>query len=201
MAGVARSVRHAVHAARRRGRLNRAEHLQARFFLALRPDARAAAELARLAARLAAALGGRPLSAHDVHLTLVFVGARPVDEATSLRSLLDGIAPHWPGLPLTRLGSFGRGLWWVGPADTPAWPVLLADQLRQRLREAGIGFDERALHLHATLLRGARPDAKSALAAFADDLPIVAEHWSLALGGSGANSTPQRRYCWIEAPG
>ncbi len=79
--------------------------------------------------------------------------------------------------------------------------MLLADQLRQRLREAGIGFDERALHLHATLLRGARPDAKSALAAFADDLPIVAEHWSLALGGSGANSTPQRRYRWIEAPG
>ena len=36
---------------------------------------------------------------------------------------------------------------------------------------------------------------------FADDLPIVAECWSLALGGSGANSTPQRRYCWIEAPG
>ena len=175
--------------------------MQARFFLALRPDARAAARLGRLATRLAADLGGRPLSAHDVHLTLVFIGERPADEASSLRDLLGGIAPHWPALPLTWLGSFGRGLLWIGPADPPAWPELLADQLRQRLREAGVGFDARAPHLHVTLVRGARSDAASAFAGFADCLPIDAERWSLALGGSGADSTPQRRYRWIEAPG
>jgi len=49
----------------------------ARFFYALRPDARAATELGRLAQRVAGTLGGRPLSAHDLHLTMVFIGERP----------------------------------------------------------------------------------------------------------------------------
>ncbi|RPH63167.1 MAG: hypothetical protein EHM83_10555, partial [Burkholderiales bacterium] len=105
----------------------------ARFFYALRPDARAATELGRLAQRVAGTLGGRPLSAHDLHLTMVFIGERPADEAPALHAMLAGLAPHWPALPLSRLGSFGRGLWWAGCSGAvPEWPAQLAGQLQQR---------------------------------------------------------------------
>ena len=184
--------------------------MKARYFYALRPDADAARQLGALAARLAASLGGRPLSAGDVHLTLVFVGERPVDDEATLASLLDGLAPRWPEMPLTRLGTFGHGLFWAGPASprgtpegdsgTLAWPAQLAERLQQRLRDTGIAFDERALHLHATLVRGARRDARSPLAPFADALPIESGSWTLALGCSDAGSTPLRRYRWRDAP-
>ncbi len=187
--------------------------MKARYFYALRPDAGAARSLGALATRLAASLGGRALSADDVHLTLVFVGERPVEDEATLASLLDGLAPRWPAMPLTRLGTFGRGLFWVGPASPRgapeadeaesgalAWPAQLAAQLQQRLRDAGIAFDERALHLHATLVRGARRDARSPFAPFADALPIESGSWRLALGCSDAGSTPLRRYRWIDAP-
>jgi 2'-5' RNA ligase len=193
---------------------------KARFFYALRPDPRAATELGRLAARLAAGIGGRPLAGDDVHLTLAFVGERPAADAPALHALLIGLAPHWPPLPLERLGSFGRGLWWTGPADSrgageaatpqagattgaaqPPWPARLADELHRRLDAAGIAFDRRPLHLHATLVRGARRDANGRFPALDDALPIAPLHWSLTLGWSDAESTPQRRYRWREAPG
>ncbi|MCO5108052.1 MAG: hypothetical protein M9907_13340 [Burkholderiaceae bacterium] len=182
--------------------------MKPRWFYALRPDAHAAARLGALAARLAAGLGGRPMSAADVHLTLVFVGERPDADEATLAGALAGLSPRWPAMPLTRLGTFGRGLYWAGPAhpagapragdDLPAWPARLAAQLQQRLRDAGIAFDERALHLHATLVRGARRDARDQLAGFADALPIDSQAWTLALGCSNAGSTPQCRYRWRE---
>jgi len=210
---------------------------KARWFYALRPDAAAAARLGALAARLAASLGGRPLAADDIHLTLVFVGERPAADEPSLAGVLAGIDSGWPALALTRLGSFGRGLYWVGPAHpqgataggatdgsappfpidspgsaesssspgspappgSPPWPAALAAQLQQRLREAGIAFDERTLHLHATLLRGARRDVRPRLETFADALPLESSCWTLTLGCSDAGSTPQRRYRWREA--
>ncbi|MBX3591350.1 MAG: 2'-5' RNA ligase family protein [Burkholderiaceae bacterium] len=187
--------------------------MKARYFYALRPDAGAARSLGALAARLAEGLGGRPLAPGDVHLTLVFVGERPLEDEATLASLLDGLAPRWPAMPLTRLGTFGRGLLWAGPASPrgapetddadssrPAWPAQLAAQLQQRLRDAGIAFDERALHLHATLVRGARRDARRPLDTFADALPIESGSWTLALGCSDAGSTPLRRYRWRDAP-
>ena len=184
--------------------------MKARYFYALRPDASAARSLGALAARLAVSLGGRAPSAGDMHLTLVFVGERPIEDEAALASLLDGLAPRWPAMPLTRLGTFGRGLLWAGPASPDggpqadaaplAWPAQLAAQLQQRLRDAGIAFDERALHLHATLVRGARRDARNPWAPFADALPIESASWRLALGCSDAGSTPLRRYRWRGAP-
>ena len=188
---------------------------QARWFYALRPDPDAALRLGALATRLAASLGGRPLAADDIHLTLVFVGERLVADEAVLAGAIAGLASTWPALALTRLGSFGRGLYWAGPADpqgageaggpSPApaapmppvpWPAALTAQLQQRLRAAGVAFDERPLHLHATLLRGARSSVGPRPETFADALPIIPARWTLALGCSGAGSTPQRRYRW-----
>ncbi len=177
---------------------------QARWFYALRPDPDAALRLGALATRLAASLGGRPLAADDIHLTLVFVGERLVADEAVLAGALAGLASTWPALALTRLGRFGRGLYWAGPAhpqgapdgSAPPWPAALAGQLQQRLRAAGIAFDERPLHLHATLLRGARSSVGPRPETFADALPIIPARWTLALGCSGSGSTPQRRYRW-----
>lgn len=192
-----------------------------RFFLALRPDPAAAAQLGALAGRLAALAGGRALSVHDVHLTLVFIGERPAEDAPMLHELLRDL-PGWhagaagrPGTPpaqaslsLSQPGRFGRGLLWLGPSDPDAqlsgWPARLAAQLGRRLHAAGIAFDERPLRLHLTLVRGAR--AASALdPAFPFDrvahaLPIVPRTWTLALGWAGANSDAHRRYRWLAAP-
>lgn len=188
-----------------------------RFFFALRPDPEAAAALAALAMQLAAQVGGRPLAAHDIHLTLAFVGARDAADTALLAGLLDGLwpagrppgrvqqtppaAPHLPScadlaplmpLPLSQLGAFGPKLLWIGPAQPIDWVEALSDTLRQRLSAAGIGYDERPLRAHLTLLRGAR----RATAARGPVPPLTPGGWSLCLGWSGLESTPQRRYRW-----
>lgn len=188
---------------------------KARFFYAIRPDAAAADELAALAARAAARWGGRPFGAPDVHLTLAFVGMRPVEDRPRLASILHDFPPAIAtpdcaadaagatALALARLGAFGNGVLWIGPDDAPPrdpaarWPHRLAAAIRERLRDAGIAFDERPLRLHATLVRGARehPGAGPGFT-----VPtIVSRAWTLALGWSDGRSTPERRYAWSAA--
>lgn len=192
-----------------------------RFFFALRPDPAAAAQLGVLASRLAAAAGGRALSGHDVHLTLVFIGERPAEDAPMLHESLRDL-PGWhdvttghPGSPpahaslaLSQPGRFGRSLLWLGPSDPGAqlsdWPARLAAQLGRRLHAAGIAFDERPLRLHLTLVRGARAasarDPAFPFDRIAHALPIVPHTWTLALGWAGANADAHRRYRWLAAP-
>ncbi|MCO5101989.1 MAG: hypothetical protein M9885_14040 [Burkholderiaceae bacterium] len=198
---------------------------QARFFYALRPDRAAADELATLAVEAAERWGGHPFAAPDIHLTLAFVGTRRLEERPTLEAILRGLprrfeasdAPADGGddggsrLALSRLGSFGRGVLWIGPpADEPRAPPAgtfahrLAHEIRARLRAARIDFDDRPLQLHATLVRGAKTFGRpwnaggSGDAGTREPAPrrIVARTWSLALGASGADSTPQHRYRW-----
>ncbi|MBN9427962.1 MAG: hypothetical protein J0H09_15775 [Burkholderiales bacterium] len=170
-----------------------------RFFFALRPDPQAAAALAGLAVRLAAQVGGRPLAAVDLHLTLAFVGARNAADTARLADMLDGLLPavqaaQPPCIPfaLSQLGAFGPKLLWIGPAQPIDWVQALSDGLRRRLTEAGVDHDERPLRAHLTLLRGAR----RATAARGTVAPIAPAGWTLCLGWSGLDSTPQRRYQW-----
>ncbi len=192
---------------------------KARFFYALRPDAATAERLAALAAQVAARWGGRAFVADDLHLTLAFVGMRPIDEQPSLEAILRGLPsrlvagadPQRPPLALSRLGSFGHGVLWIGPPareGPPDFVHRLADEVRARLRAARIDFDDRPLKLHATLVRGARgfdasgrgqahPQAPApGSAAVPRSETYVAREWSLALGAADPASTPQRRYRW-----
>lgn len=203
---------------------------KARFFFALRPDAEAATTLAASARRLAEAFGGRPIAADDLHLTLVFVGMRPIDDAQRLAGMLEALPAHIAGalpgdrlalraagepvragdalplalpLALSQLGSFGRGVLWVGPDERP--PTAAAARtvaamlsrwvslLQRRLRAEGIEFDERPLRPHMTLVRGASDFERQGV------VPRVVEpaRWSPALGASDSASTPERRYRWV----
>ena len=159
---------------------------KARFFYALRPDATAAKALAAIAVRAAARWGGHAFAAPDIHLTLAFVGMRPVEQQPALQAILQGLPARFdvsgnprtrgdadadaadgsgveslPALALSRLGSFGHGVVWIGPASrtdppAPGFAQALAQEIRSRLRAAQIAFDERPLKLHATIVRGAR---------------------------------------------
>lgn len=201
---------------------------KARFFYALRPDPAAADALAALARRAAARWGGRALVAADIHLTLAFVGMRALAEQPTLEAILHGMpshpAPPSPPLALTRLGSFGHGVLWLAPSaqagDSTAFAHTLAQEIRRRLHAAGIGFDARALELHATLVRGAHGFDRASTQAGdrapahmggraptheTDEPPLAAEpivvrRWSLALGAAGPESTPRQRYRWSAPP-
>ncbi|MCD6681342.1 MAG: hypothetical protein LT102_11930 [Burkholderiaceae bacterium] len=159
---------------------------RARFFYALRPDALAAKALAAIAAQAAAKWGGHAFAAPDIHLTLAFVGMQPIEQRPALQAILQGLPARFdvsgaprpradadeaggsgvdppPALALSRLGSFGHGVLWIGPASrtdhaAPArgFPHALAQEIRSRLRAAQIAFDARPLKLHATIVRGAR---------------------------------------------
>lgn len=198
---------------------------QARFFYALRPDRAAADELATLAVEAAARWGGHPFAAPDIHLTLAFVGMRRLDEQPTLEAILRGLPLRFEAsdaaadadsagdarLALSRLGSFGHGVLWIGPsAEEPRTPPAgafahrLAHEIRARLRAARIDFDDRPLQLHATLVRGAKTFDRHRNAGGSGDAEarepaprsIVARTWSLALGASGSDWAPLRRYRW-----
>ncbi len=210
---------------------------KARFFYALRPDPAAADELAALARDVAARWGGHAFSAQDIHLTLAFVGLRPLEDQPALEAILHGLpvrietrgtsSPGSPGgdrsapedangdrprdvLALSRLGCFGHGVLWIGPPSHPreAAPAAgtfahrLADAIRERLRAAQIDFDDRPLKLHATLVRGGAQAFGRQASADETDVPatppggIVPDAWSVVLGASASDSTPQRRYRW-----
>ncbi len=190
------------------------------FFFGLRPDASAADELAARARELAGRFGGRPLAACDIHLTLAFLGMRPLGDATWLAALLDGlpgclphdmrqspaVAPTRDDEPieLSRLGSFGHGVVWIGPPEDPStrpgapagFAHRLAERLRARLAAAQIAFDDRPLRLHVTLVRGARDFRPADVPGASTQRAVVPARWSLSLGWSDASATASRRYQW-----
>ena len=172
-----------------------------RWFVALRPPPPQAQPLAALAAALASARGGRPLHADDLHLTLAFIGMRPLADGPALQAALAGRhAPADAAIALPRLGSFDGRLLWAGPADTPAWLAGCVADVREALRAASIDHDARPYRPHLTLVRGAARLRDGELAAlqsqFADALAAPAQApWRLLLGHSSEVAGP-RRYRW-----
>ncbi len=171
-----------------------------RFFVALRPDEAAAEALARLARDTAEAVGGEPLAAADLHLTLAFIGAR---EAAFAGRLERAVAPlARPGrfgpLALGRLGRFGNrtrpALLWAGPDATPGWLDAIDGEVRRALRELSCEFDERPLVPHLTLVRGARREAAPSPVIAP---PILVVSWRLAIGRNRPAGGPLR-YDWSD---
>ncbi len=171
----------------------------ARFFYAIVPDQRAARSLAQTGEEVARAGGGRALSAVDLHITIAFVGNRPLADTRPLLPPALALPPavlgrdDWPAMSIERLASFGRGIVWAGPQETPQWLIGLTREVRAALRAAGIGFDEKPLVPHITLARNAHrwpltdppPDFE----------PVLVGAWRLALGCSGGGPGGAR-YRW-----
>ncbi len=171
----------------------------ARFFYAIVPDPAAARALARTGAEVARACGGRALAAGDLHLTVAFVGNRPLADTRLLLPPALALPPEllgredWPETRIGVLASFGRGIVWAGPEQTPPWLAELALALRAALRTTGIGFDEKPLRPHITLARGAHRWERTA--APPEFRPVLVGSWRLALGWSGGGPGGAR-YRW-----
>jgi len=93
-----------------------------------------------------------------LHLTLAFLGQRPVESLPGLESIATAVAGRHGGFSLTigTLGSFSRSgttrLLWLGLAPSPALEGL-AEDLRRSLLATGEAIDTRPFHPHVTLAR------------------------------------------------
>ena len=123
-----------------------------RLFFAIWPDDAATARLAAHAAELAERLGGRPVPAANIHLTLGFLGKvadERVPEAMAVRV-------KQPSFQLTSdfLGSFrGARAAWAGIEPVPEGLYTLYHLLSAELRERGFALEERRFVPHLTLVR------------------------------------------------
>lgn len=98
-----------------------------RVFFAVWPDKATSENLARLQSRVR----GRKTCHDDFHITLAFLGDRPVDLLPVFKKILAGLGPIDMALVLDRLGYFRRHrIAWVGMETPP--PALF--QLREKLR-------------------------------------------------------------------
>jgi len=78
-----------------------------RLFVAYELDAAARAHLAPQAVALAESLGGEPVPAAHLHMTLVFLGATPAADADAIHQSLRRACRHLPALEARQLATSG----------------------------------------------------------------------------------------------
>jgi 2'-5' RNA ligase len=128
-----------------------------RTFFALWPGPEVRAELARLAAAVARASGGRPTRPETLHLTLVFIGATPRERLPALEALMDSIQVPRFALRLDQTGWWRHnGIAWAGTRRTPEALLALQDALARGTGRLGFSLDVRPWSPHLTLARDAR---------------------------------------------
>lgn len=143
------------------------------------------------------ALGGKPVAADSLHLTLAFLGQQPHARLEELQLLAAGIEAPPFTLELDRLGGH-RGTLWLEPSQMPAALAALAGDLQLRLLAIGVVLDSRPFRAHLTLLRhaGARP------AQAAPDFAWPVEHFVLYASEPSARGMRYRELGrWPLAPG
>ncbi|MBS0396361.1 MAG: RNA 2',3'-cyclic phosphodiesterase [Proteobacteria bacterium] len=171
-----------------------------RLFFALWPSPQDCAALVRGFAAALAGAGGRRVPAHNLHLTLEFLGSVPDTALPELAAI--GAAAVLPAesVVLDRLEWWRRAAVLVAAAGaTPPGLAAFAANLRRSLSERGFRVDSRAFRPHVTLVRDVRA-APAAVAAAPVEWPVEA----LALVESvpepgGSRYVPLAR--WQRAPG
>ena len=129
----------------------------ARLFFALWPDDAVRAALARLARSLHQECAGRMIPAHNIHLTLVFLGNVANGRIPDLRALAAAIAAPSFDLIVDALDYWRHNrIVWAGTAECPEALRKLVAQLTHGLRTAGFRCEDRQYAPHITLLRAAR---------------------------------------------
>jgi 2'-5' RNA ligase len=132
-----------------------------RSFVALWPDDAARNRIAQIAdAQHARWPASRRMRTENLHLTLAFIGAQPVDEVRRLQPHIDSLASPPFDWTLDRLGVFrsARVLWIGGPECQPL--QALADAVRAALDAQGVPYDGKPFVPHITLLRDLPRDAE-----------------------------------------
>ena len=128
-----------------------------RLFFALWPDEVLQRRLKQMARRFDPICAGKPVRAHNIHLTLVFIGQFDQAKIPLLIDAAETFKLETFSLRLDRIGAFRNSkVVWLGPAETPSELTLLVNNLQKALRQAGFGFDNKPFVPHVTLLRKAR---------------------------------------------
>lgn len=124
-----------------------------RLFFAVWPDDATSQKLARLQSRVR----GRKTHHDDFHITLAFLGERPVDSLPILKEILARLGPIDIMLVLDRLGYFRHNrIAWVGMETPPPALFQLHDRLRRELTSRSIPFSGYGdFRPHVTLVRNA----------------------------------------------
>lgn len=150
-----------------------------RVFYALVPPRALSHALGELARELARHAHGRPVPAHNVHLTLAFVGAWPHAQLASLLDAGESVDGETMRITLDTQGGFHRaGVAWIGAASPPDALGALAVSLAGALHANGVSFDARSFRPHVTLARrchGPWPHgAREPLAWDVDSMALIA---------------------------
>jgi 2'-5' RNA ligase len=128
-----------------------------RLFFAMRPDADERAALAAHALDAARFSGGRAVPADNLHLTLVFLGERPLSLLPALQEAAAGVRAEAFVLPIDAIDTWRKpGIAWAGPREMPSALRALQAELAAALELIGIPPEERPYAAHVTLARKAR---------------------------------------------
>lgn len=125
-----------------------------RLFFALVPDDALRSALGTLARELAARIGGRAVPAHNVHLTLAFLGEVERARVPALRALQDALPRKAFTLVLDQVGEWHHaGVAWIAPGATPPALAAVHAALTEALRDQGFSVEARPFRPHLTLVR------------------------------------------------
>ena len=101
-----------------------------------------------------------PVSAENLHLTLLFLGNQPMSQIPLLSQqaerVVDAQATAPFAIQLDHLGLFAKAkVAWMAPSQPPEPLLRLEAELRAALAAVGIGVEDRPYRPHVTLLRKA----------------------------------------------
>jgi 2'-5' RNA ligase len=129
----------------------------ARLFFAAWPVPQVQQALGKFAKSLERECGGRALPAHNIHLTLVFVGDVGRDQLPRLEVMAAAVSAPRFDLSVNRIEYWRHNrIVWAGVEHCPEALQTLVARLEQALAAEGFRFDRRPYVPHVTLLRNAR---------------------------------------------
>ena len=171
-----------------------------RLVFALWPDAPTRAAIAACAHTVVAQTAGRQVVTENLHLTLAFLGERPLSILPELRASAARIAVAPMRLLFDDVGCWRKtGIAWLGMSQPSAELSALHDRLLAALAPLGIVFDEGRFAPHITLAR--RTVSRVAMLL---PQPIVWEATSFALVASELGAAGARYRvldAWPSRPG
>ncbi|MGB8599192.1 MAG: RNA 2',3'-cyclic phosphodiesterase [Burkholderiales bacterium] len=140
-----------------------------RVFFALWPDKALQFRLAEIASSLQPQCGGKPVPAHNIHCTLVFIGETDQENIPRLIDAANSIRPESFSLQLSKVGAFRNSkVVWIAPVLIQPQLTLLVNDLQNALWQAGFRFDNKPFVPHITLMRKAGWLEQAALGEFID---------------------------------
>jgi 2'-5' RNA ligase len=125
-----------------------------RVFFALVPDESVRAALGVLGRALVERIGGRAVPAHNIHLTLAFIGDVEAPRVPALCTVLGDLPRDGFMLALDRVGEWHHaGVVWTAPSVVPDALGALHARLDERLRAEEFPVETRPFRPHVTLVR------------------------------------------------